>query len=101
LTGFIQGCLDVRGPLSHALGVMFPDTVASSLETVGMSPLLEAMHNSKGQKIPPEIYELLRLHMNSEHPDYFFCHYKDLPHPLNSLVLPPVAIPVTHIMHKG
>lgn len=83
-----QDCLNTQSPLTRALEVMFPDTARSRLESTGISPLLEAQHNSKGQKIPSAIYDLIRLHINSKHLATPFRHHKDLPHPFDALVLP-------------
>ena len=61
----------------------------------------ESQHNSKGQKLSPELYNSILAHINALWPNTSFRHHNDLPHPLDARVLPPVAIPIQHITHKG
>lgn len=102
LSGFVQDCISAQSPLSAALMVMFPNTVNPQPQmSPTLSPHLEAQHNSKGQQLSSTEYNLILAHMNTLRANCPTRHYQDVPHPENAFVLPPIAVPVKHITHKG
>ena len=58
-----------------------------------------AQHNSKGVLLALEIYNAILNLVNSESP--VFQHHHNFPHPPDSLVLPPFAIPIWKIEQGG
>jgi hypothetical protein len=101
LTGFIQDCISNQSPFSAALMVMFPNVMTPQSEMSTVSSHSEAQHNSRGQKLPSVEYNLILDYIHALRPNCLARHYKDLPHPEDAVILPPVAVPVTHITHKG
>jgi hypothetical protein len=93
--------MDTESVFSAVLKVLFLGSVIAPKESPIFTPNDESQHNSKGQKLSPELYNLIFIHINALWPNTPFWHYNDLPHPLDAHVLPPVAIPIQHITHKG
>jgi hypothetical protein len=56
--------------------------------------------DTHSQKIPDNDYRAIRLYLNSSAPTPYR-HYKDLPHPLDAMILSPLARPLTHITHNS
>ena len=93
-----------RGRLNALIadGASFAGRVTSSLKILtGME--VEPDNKKSGihsQKIPDSDYKAIHLYLNSSAP-IPYRHYTDLPHPLDAIILPPLACPLTHITHKG
>jgi hypothetical protein len=86
---------------SAVLKVLFPDTILATMESPIITPHHEAQHNSKGKKLSPKLYDSILTHVNMIWPNTSFHHHNNLPHPPNAHILPPIAVPTTHITHKG
>ena len=101
LSGFIQQYMNTDSIFSIVLKTLSLDSVLASTESQDFTSNEESPHNSKGEKISPELYNSILAHINVLWPNTSFQHHNDLHHPLDAQVLPPVAVPIQHITHKG
>jgi len=101
LSGFIQGYINTDSHFGAVLKILFPDTILTTMESPIITPQHEAQHNSKGKKLSSKLYDSILTHVNMVWPNTFFRHHNNLPHPPNAHILPPMAVPTTHITHKG
>jgi len=65
-----------------------------------LSPLEEICYNSSGNRLSDDIYIALLHFMEEKFPLTKFRHYKHIPHPLESIVLSPTAMPLHNLQHK-
>jgi hypothetical protein len=89
LMAFINDCTSSDSYLTQALHIL------------GHRAPEQTQANGKGQLIPLDVYNLLFEFVTFSFPTTTFQHFKNLPHPIDSYVLPPFAIPVHHITYKG
>jgi hypothetical protein len=75
--------------------------LTQALHILGRRAPEQMQANGKGQPIPLDVYNLLFEFVTFSFPTTTFRHFKNLPHPIDSYVLPPFAIPVHHITYKG
>jgi len=104
LSGITQDYIHSDSPFGEALKILFPDAVADPVETSAATQYGDmemAQHNSEGISLAPEIYNKILEVVNSESPTSVFRHHHNLPHPLDALVLPPLAISIQKIEHNG
>ena len=93
--------INTDGPFSTALKVLFLEAVIAPTELPIITPNNEALQNSKGKRLSPDLYQSILTHVNMLWPNAPFQGCNDLPHPPNAHVLPTFAVPITHITHKG
>src|SRR6266540_2523549 len=98
LNGLIHDMVLSGNSLSTLLGNLMPTVVPSSDQPSG--PLTNAKHISHGESIPSTLYNLVLTYMNTIHSVEPFCHFKQIPHPVNAHVLPPFAVRVNHLKHN-
>jgi hypothetical protein len=77
------------------------EAVIAPTELPIITPNNEALQNSKGKRLSPDLYQSILTHVNMLWPNAPFRSHDDLPHPPNAHVLPTFAVPITHITHKG
>lgn len=78
-----------------------PAKVSGASNLDNQSDVQAAEFNSKGSTLPLDLYELILQHINAIDGPNTFRHRNALPHPLDAHVLPPLALPVSRIEHKG
>ena len=98
----VQSYIASNSPLIEALKILEPQikTEVESAAETSHTPLAEAQYNSQGKNLSAEIYDLILAHMNTLFPSSPLHHFKDLPHPMDAYVLPPMAVPLLHVYHK-
>ena len=96
----MQGCIALGNPLSKALHVLVPQADSETTPST-MSPFDEAQHNGGGKTLPLDVYDSILTYLNMLLPSSPIWHFKDLPHPMDTFVLPPMAVPLHHLQHKG
>jgi hypothetical protein len=69
LVGFIQDYINTDGPFSTALKVLFPDAVITPTELPIITPNNEALQNSKGKRLSPNLYQSILTHVNTLWPN--------------------------------
>ena len=101
LSGIAQDYIHSNTLFGEALKILFPDKVADPVAPIQYDNMEMAQHNSKGVTLAPEIYDKILKLVNSESSALVFRHHHNLPHPLDALVLPPLAMSIRKIEHDG
>jgi hypothetical protein len=90
--GYLNKAFNILGRRSEAIG---------SSETQMFTPFDEAQKNGAGEKLPLDIYDLIfEFITDLSSSNTMIRHFKDLPHPLESRIFSPFAIPIRHIKYK-
>ncbi|KAF4616061.1 hypothetical protein D9613_006378 [Agrocybe pediades] len=92
--------------LSRGLSILRTSPVELDSDTSPQvySALDEAKINAAGNRVPEHVYNLLLCHARMSIPlphNSIFRHYADIPHPIESFIFPPYAVPLHHLNHKG
>lgn len=102
LSAVVQDHINNDNYLGEALRILFPVIHPEQSDTSQRSdPMQTAQHNSRGKTLRPEIYDKILALVNTGFPYPVFRHRNDLPHPPNTQVLPPLAVPINHIECNG